>query len=150
MKLKNRDILTLVNAGLLKTTEHDVPAADAYKAYKFRRAVEKAFDALAEKDGELPKSAGVEDGQKPDAEQEKKISALREELYADEVELDGNIVPLSWEGYHALSNENKKVAVQMPTGETNEDGSMKFVTQFVDVFRSLEPLLEGVLFKAEE
>lgn len=150
MKLKNSEILALVNMGLLNTTEHDVPAADAYKAYKFRKAVDKAFDAIAEKDRELPKTAGVEDGKKPTEEQNKKIAELRDALYNDESELEGNIVPMSWEGFHALANENKRTAVQVPMGEVNEDGSQKFVTQFVDVFRACEDILDGVLFKAEE
>lgn len=150
MKLKNNEIIVLVNAGLLNTTEHDVPAADAYKSYKFRKAVEKAFNAIAEKDRELPKTAGVEDGKEPTEEQTKKIIELRTALYNDETELEGNIVPMSWEGFHALANENKRTAIQIPTGEKNEDGSPKFATQFVDTFRACEGILDGVLFKAEE
>lgn len=150
MKLKNNEIIALVNAGLLNTTEHDVPAADAYKSYKFRKAVEKAFNAIAEKDRELPKTAGVEDGKEQTEEQTKKIIELRVALNNDETELEGNIVPMSWEGFHALANENRRTAVQMTTGEKNEDGSPKFVTQFVDTFRSCENILDGVLFKVEE
>lgn len=150
MKLKNNEIIALVNAGLLNTTEHDVPAADAYKSYKFRKAVDKAFNAIAEKDRDLPKTAGVEGGKEPTEEQTKKIIELRTALYNDETELEGNIVPMSWEGFHALANENKRTAIQMPTGEKNEDGSPKFVTQFVDVFRVCEGILDGVLFKEFE
>ena len=150
MKLKNTTILSLVNMGLLNTTEHDVPAEDAYKSYKFRKAIEKAFRDLADKDKELPKTAGVEDGKEPTEVQAKKIIELREALYNDETELEGNIIPMSWAGFHALSNENKRTAVQIPTGEKNEDGSPKMATQFVDVFRACESLLDGVLFKADE
>lgn len=149
MKLKNNEIIALVNAGLLNTTEHDVPAADAYKSYKFRKAVEKAFNAIAEKDRELPKTAGVEDGKEPTEEQTKKIIELRVALYNDETELEGNIVPMSWEGFHALANENKRTAIQVPAG-LREDGSTKFITQFVDTFRACEGILEGILFKAED
>lgn len=150
MKLKNNEIIAMVNAGLLNTTEHDVPAADAYKSYKFRKAVEKAFNAIAEKDRDLPKTAGVEDGKEPTEEQTKKIIELRIALYNDETELEGNVVPMSWEGFHALANENKRTAIQIPTGEKNEDGSPKFATQFVDTFRACEDILDGILFKAEE
>lgn len=149
MKLKNNEIIALVNAGLLNTTEHDVPAADAYKSYKFRKAVEKAFNAIAEKDRELPKTAGVEDGKEPTEEQTKKIIELRTALYNDETELEGNVVPMSWEGFHALANENKRTAIQVPAG-LREDGSTKFITQFVDTFRACEGILEGILFKAED
>ena len=150
MKLKNNEIIAMVNAGMLNTTEHDVPAADAYKSYKFRKAVEKAFNAIAEKDRDLPKTAGVEDGKEPTEEQTKKIIELRIALYNDETELEGNVVPMSWEGFHALANENKRTAIQIPTGEKNEDGSPKFATQFVDTFRACEDILDGILFKAEE
>jgi hypothetical protein len=150
MKLKNDSIISLVNAGLLNTTEHDVPAADAYKAYKFRKAVEKAFNAIAEKDQELPKTAGVENGKAPTKEQTKKIIELRTALYNDETELDGNIAPMSWEGFHALATENKRTETQLQTNESNEDGSPKFVTRFVDTFRACESILEGVLFKTED
>ena len=149
MKLKNNEIIALVNAGLLNTTEHDVPAADAYKSYKFRKAVEKAFNAIAEKDRELPKTAGVEDGKEPTEEQTKKIVELRVALYNDETELEGNIIPMSWDGFHALANENKRTAIQVPAG-LREDGSTKFITQFVDTFRACEGILEGILFKAED
>ena len=149
MKLKNNEIIALVNAGLLNTTEHDVPAADAYKSYKFRKAVEKAFNAIAEKDRELPKTAGVEDGKEPTEEQTKKIIELRTALYNDETELEGNVVPMSWEGFHALANENKRTAIQVPAG-LREDGSTKFITQLVDTFRACEGILEGILFKAED
>ena len=150
MKLANNKILTLVNLGLLQTTEHDVPAEDAYKSYKFRKAIEKAFRDLADKDKELPKTAGVEEGKDPTEAQAKKIIELRQALYNDETELEGNIIPMSWAGFHALSNENKRTAVQVPTGEKNDDGSPKTVTQFVDVFRACEGLLDGVLFKGDD
>ena len=150
MKLKNTTIITLVNNGLLSTTEHDVPAEDAYKSYKFRKAVEKAYNAIADKDKELPKTAGVEDGKDPDEEQTKKIGELRDALYNDETELEGNIVPMSWAGFHALSNENKRTQVRIPTGANDENGNPKFITQLIDVFRACDGMLDGVLFKAPE
>ena len=150
MKLKNTTIIALVNNGLLNTTEHDVPAADAYKAYKFRRAVEKAFNAIAEKDKELPAAAGVEKDKEPTGEQAKRIAELRTELYNDESDLGDNIIPMSWESFHVLANENKRVMMQVPTGETDDKGQPRFMPRQVDVFRACEGLLEGVLFKAAE
>lgn len=150
MKLKNSEIVALVNLGLLNTTEHDVPAADAYKAYKFRKAVEKACRAIAEKEDGLRATAGIEPDKKPTKEQEEKLSELRVALYNDEAELEGNIVPMSWEGFHALACENRKVAVQVPSGTVTDGGAQEFTTQFVDVFRACEGILEGVLFKTED
>ena len=172
MKLKNTTILSLVNMGLLNTTEHDVAAEDAYKSYKFRKAIEKASKVIDEKRAELVKTAGIEDGAKFDErrkelagkirsekeqkeldelnEKLKKFEELYNELMKDESDLGDNIIPMSWAGFHALSNENKRTAVQVPTGEKNEDGSPKMETRFVDVFRACESLLDGVLFKADE
>ena len=48
MKLRNNVIVSLINLGIQATTEHDVPVKDAYKAYAFRHAIEKANKDLAE------------------------------------------------------------------------------------------------------
>lgn len=148
MKLKNYNIINLINNGLLQTTEHDVPAEDAYKSYKFRKAVKKAYEAIAEKEKELAQTAGVEEGKEATEEQLKRIGELRVELYNDESELD--VIPMSWAGFHALANENKKTPVRIPTGEKDENDNPKFITQNIDIFRAFEDVLEGVLFKSPE
>ncbi|MBR3467080.1 MAG: hypothetical protein IKH15_07685 [Bacteroidales bacterium] len=140
MKLKNQLIIALGNSGLANTTEHDVPAADAYKAYKFRKAVIKAYQELAEKEKDFPKDAGVEEGKKPSEEQNKRISALRAEMLKDESEI-GDIKKMSFESYHILSKENKAVPVQFQLGD-------KVVNRNIDVFRAFEEELEGVLWEA--
>ena len=135
--MKNYQIINLVNNGLLNTTEHDVPAADAYKAYKFRKAVRKAYDAIAEKEKELVEA-------EKDAQ---RLAELRMALYNDDSEVE--VVPMSWESYHLLAKENKATPYQVPAGQ-NEDGSPKFETKHIDFFRVFEDALEGVLFKEEE
>lgn len=140
--MKNLDIITLVHSGLLETTEHTLPNEDAYKAYKFRKAVGKAYSAIREKEAELPGVAGVEKGKEPTQKQGEKIAELRKALYDDKTALDGNIIPLSWDGWCALSNENRETKVVLNVGG-------KTVTRTVDTFRACEGILEGVLFKID-
>ena len=130
--MKNYQIINLVNNGLLNTTEHDVPAADAYKAYKFRKAVRKAYDAIAEKEKELVE--GEKDAQR--------LGELRMALYNDDSEVE--VVPMSWESYHLLAKENRETKYQAPVGEG------EFETRTIDFFRVFEDALEGVLFKGNE
>ena len=155
MKLKNNIIISLVNLGISATTEHDVPVKDAYKAYAFRHAVEKAHKDLEDKRQGLIKSAGIEDGQKFDermkelrklkkennlseeeqkefADMEEKLNKFNElynELLSDESEI-GNIKVMSYESYHALAKENR-----------GKDGKP-------DIFSLLAGELEGVLWEA--
>lgn len=152
MKLKNNIIISLVNLGISATTEHDVPVKDAYKAYAFRHAIEKANKDLDEKRQGLVKSAGIEDGQKFDERMKelrkidkpteaeakelaemtgklKKFNDLYTELLNDESEI-GNIKVMSYESYHALAKENR-----------GKEGKP-------DIFSLLAGELEGVLWEA--
>lgn len=155
MKLKNNIIISLMNLGISATTEHDVPVKDAYKAYAFRHAIEKAHKDLEDKRQGLVKSAGIEDGQKFDermkelrklakennlseeeqkefAEMEEKLNKFNDlynELLADESEI-GNIKVMSYESYHALAKENR-----------GKEGKP-------DIFSLLAGELEGILWEA--
>lgn len=152
MKLRNNIIISLMNLGISATTEHDVPVKDAYKAYAFRHAIEKANKDLDEKRQGLVKSAGIEDGQKFDermkelnkkdklteAEKKelvemegklKKFNDLYNELLSDETELEG-VKVMAYESYHALAKENR-----------GKEGKP-------DIFSLLAGELEGVLWEA--
>lgn len=155
MKLKNNIIISLMNMGISATTEHDVPVKDAYKAYAFRHAVEKAHKDLEDKRQGLIKSAGIEDGQKFDermkelrklakennlSEEEQKefaemveklnkFNGLYNELLSDESEI-GNIKVMSYESYHALAKENR--------GKEDKP----------DIFSLMAGELEGILWEA--
>lgn len=142
MTLKNHIIIALVNSGLLSTTEHDVPAKDAYKVYKFRKAVGKAYQDLADKERDFPKLAGVEDGKEPTEEQTKRITELRVEMLNDETDL-GDIKTMGFDSYHILAGENRKTPVQIPV-----DG--KVVTNYIDIFQAFQEALEGVLWEESE
>lgn len=155
--LKNSIIVALIQNGLLRTTEHDVPVADAYKAFKFRSAVEKANREIDEKVRGLVKSAGIENGQAFDARLQElrsveapdegqranladmegrlaKFNDLYVELMNDETELDG-VKVMPYESFHALANENRGIKIQ---------------GQDIDLLSAFAPQLEGVLWNAPE
>lgn len=130
MKIKNSLIIALCNTGLLNTTEHDVPAKDAYKASKFRREVGKAIQDIAKREEELKAEAG---------EDKERLDALRREMLADETEI--SVTPMPYESYHALAKENRAVRVF--------DAEGKLLGIF-DPFRAFENDLEGVLWTAPQ
>lgn len=142
MKLEIVKILALINNGVLNTTEHDVPVADAYKASKFRRELKKAFDEIVEKEKALAETAGIDLNKTDEAteEQKNRFAELRAEMLKDEMEL--NVKPMPYESFHALAKENRQVPVQLP----GADG--KSVTINVDPFRNCEDILEGILWTA--
>ena len=142
MKVEIVKIITLVNNGVLNTTEHDVPAADAYKASKFRRELKKAFDEVVEKEKALAETAGIDLNKTDEAteDQKNRFAELRAEMLKDEMEL--NVKPMPYESFHALAKENRQVPVQLP----GADG--KSVTINVDPFRNCEDILENILWTA--
>lgn len=142
MKMKNSYILALVRAGLLNTTEHDVPVADAYKAAKFRRAIGKALRGLNDQERQLAKDAGaildekgLVDMTKTKQEDAERFFSLQAELMKDETEVE--VIPMPYESFHALAKENRATPVRTPGGA--------HVTH--DTFRETEALLEGVLYE---
>ncbi len=155
--LKNSIIVALIQNGLLRTTEHDVPVADAYKAFKFRSAVEKANREIDEKGRGLVRSAGIENGQTFDARLQElrsvespdegqkadladmegrlaKFNGMYVELMNDETELEG-VKSMPYESFHALANENRGIKVQ---------------GQDIDLLSAFALQLEGVLWVAPE
>lgn len=148
MKLKNSTIITLCNAGILNTTEHDVPVKDAYKAFAFRKSLQKSLGVIIEKEKDLRVAAGI-DPKNPDAateEQRKRFEELYGEFLNDETEVKASV--MSYESYHALANENKQVKIQIPV--QTKEGKPVTKTIFADPFRDCEDLLEGVLWVAPE
>lgn len=130
MKLKNSDILRIVNAGLLNTTEHDLPAGHAVYAFKFRRAIKKALGELADQETDLAKNEADE------AKRRELVNAL----HAEETEL-GEIKRMPLESYMILAAENRRTPVHK-VGTGGKPGR----TDYIDTFRVLEELLEGVLY----
>lgn len=114
--MKNSDIIAAVQGGFLQSTANTLPASEAYKHGKLRRALKKAYEALAEAQKEMIKDEGVEDynalikeyAEKKSDEAKAKIERIGELLAKsgeDDTPLEG-VVPLSWENWHALRAEN--------------------------------------------
>lgn len=166
MKIKNSLILALNNNGISNTTNHDVPVKDAYKAFKFRSAIEKAAKDLDEKRDGLVKEAGIEDAVKfderkkelssiasPTEEQAQELAGMNEkfdkfqelwkELMDDETEVEG-VKLMSFESFHALAKENRQTRLQVPAGEK------KTATVFVDFYQMFMGDLENILWKAPD
>lgn len=147
--MKNSDIGTLTEGGIQNITTCALSASDAYKVYKFKRAIDKAFNNIIEMHKDILMNSGIEnieefqdkykklyESAERTLEEEKEfdeikkkdftVSKLIKELYDDSSELD--IKPLSYESWHALQVENKDIKV----------------------LSYCEPCLEGVLWVAPE
>lgn len=158
--MKNSDVIMLVNAGVRLTTAHSLPAASAYKAYKFRKALGDALDAISASEQGLLQEAGITDPGKFDAraaelnagrdrltadEQaelaalEKKLATflgLRAQLYEEEADM-GEVKRMCYADWRLLQDENRAVK--------GGDGKER------DVFSGrVEEILEGVLWEAPE
>lgn len=114
--MKNSDIIAAVQGGFLLSTANTLPASEAYKHGKLRRALKKAYEALVEAQKEMLKDEGVEDynallreyAEKKSDEAKVKIERIGELLAKsgeDDTPLEG-VVPLSWENWHTLRAEN--------------------------------------------
>lgn len=147
--MKNADIVALMNGGIQNITSVTLPASQAYKVYKFKRAIETAYNAIVDSHKGILKQVGIEDLQefqkrhkelsdikeRTSEEQteldslvkkDKDAGKLVQELYEDATNLDVKALP--YEDWHNLQAENKDV---------------KLLTY-------LEPMLEGVLWTAPE
>lgn len=129
--MKNGQIVALCNAGVLQMQALSLDATQAYKVYKFRKAVEKAYNDIIEAQKGLIKEAGIEDGktftdrlkalrgkkERTDEEaeelekmnsQDTDLGKLITELYEDDTAIDCKALP--YEAWHALRKENKLLA----------------------------------------
>ena len=151
--MKNLDLVILINAGILNITNHDLPAASAYKVVKLRNVLSKAFEKLQELERDLLKDKDVDDPQKLNQEiedlrnkenkteeEEEKLKELsdkfesyinaRTEFLNDETPLEG-IKTISYEDWHTLRKENRP-----------KDGNPEILNNYV------EAILEDVFWKA--
>lgn len=151
MKLKNSIIKSLVENGLDNTTDHDLSAAHAYKVFKFKDEVAKAYKEIEDKRQKLVKDILGEDfetkrkeakeGSKEYKELNEKFQkfiGLYNELMNDETEL--NIKTIPFEEYHLLARENKQTVFHVP----GTDG--KSEQRFIDFFSVFRSVLKDVLW----
>ena len=156
--MKNQDIVFLANRGILAATGHCLDANSGYQFYKFKKALNKAFNEIGDTERELLKEAGIivapeefnarmealNSKERTPEEDSEMLSMrgksltyarLRENLYKENTELP-SVTPISYEMWRMLQDENKAVT---------------FGNQTVDVFSGLvEELLEGVLWSIPE
>ena len=57
--MKNKDIVTLGNAGFLKATAHTMPVEQFYKVIRWRRDLQKAYAEIARTESEFLREAGL-------------------------------------------------------------------------------------------
>lgn len=130
--MKNKDITTLVRAGLLSMSSHDLPATEAFKAVRLKMAVQEAFSALAEAERRILSECGIESVEKHNARQQelsagtrlteaeqaeldrltemtRRVNAMTAALREEEVNL--NVKTVDYGTWRTLQNENRAVNV---------------------------------------
>ena len=124
MYMKKADILFLENLGIQFITNHELSPKQAIKVVKFRKAFSSELKAINEERADILKDVGIENGQEFDAELErlrksnedpeklqkmeaqfKRYLDLFNEMLNEPVQL--NCVPLPYEDWHRLQNENR-------------------------------------------
>ena len=128
--MKNADIVALVNGGIQNITSVTLPAAQSYKVYKFKRAIEAAYNAIVDAQKDILKQAGIENLQEFQ-KRHKELSELKERTSEEQAELDGlvkkdedagklvqelygdttslDVKAMPYEDWHNLQAENKDV-----------------------------------------
>lgn len=109
--MTNKDILTIVKTGFLAATAHGLPAEQFYKFVKFKRAVQKAYEALdrAQRDFMREVEIEPEDFRNPGgipAARLERFNSLNEALLAEDANIPAVRIPVKY--YKPLYDENQK------------------------------------------
>lgn len=106
--MKNKDIVTLGNAGFLKATAHTMPVEQFYKVIRWRRDLQKAYAEIARTESEFLREAGLtfDDLQNPDADPARveRYGALNAALLDEESKVVARRIPARY--YKYLYDEN--------------------------------------------
>lgn len=105
--MKNRDIITLANGGLLAATAHSLPVEQFYKWHKFKRAVEKANRLLGDAQRALLQDCGIDPAKFGDAEPDarKRFDAANAKLIEEDAEVEVKArIPFKY--YKGIYDEN--------------------------------------------
>ena len=147
--MKNADIVTLVNGGIQNITALTLPSSQAYKVYKFKRAIEAAYNSIVDSQKGILKQSGIEDLQEFQ-KRYKELSDIKERTSEEQAELDSLV----------KKDENAGKLVQELYGDTTsldvkalpyEDWhNLQAENKDVKLLTYLEPMLEGVLWTAPE
>ncbi len=57
--MTTKEVITVVNAGILNATGHSLPASEFYKFFSFRRALRRIYDKFASEEAALIKEVGI-------------------------------------------------------------------------------------------
>lgn len=107
--MKNTEIITLVNGGILNATAHSLPVEHFYKFVKWKRAVQKAYEAIqnAQRDFLAETGISMEDIQerKVDEKKAERYNALNGAMMAEGVVMPAVGIPMGF--YKGIYDENK-------------------------------------------
>ena len=108
--MKNLDILTLVNGGILAATAHCLPVEHFYKWHKFRRALEKQYVAIDAEQKALMKDCGIEpsDFNNAPADARARFDEANAQLMNDDAPIQLP-APIPAEFYKGIYDENRAV-----------------------------------------
>lgn len=114
MKLENKLILTIIEAGGRTITANSIDDADsAFAVIKFRQSLTKAFAALKSAEMTLISECNLKaDGRgnlTGGPADKKRFCALEQKLLSDTSDL-GEITPIPYKDWHSLKKENKGLA----------------------------------------
>jgi hypothetical protein len=152
--MKNKDIITLVGAGILQATVHSLSPAHAYKFSKLRHTISAIYKDIIEQEKELLVDAGInektdlingnyvfpkkEDGSNDESKWLKFIE-LRKAMYEEDAPLV-EVKKIPYEEWLLLYNENAHKNITLGREDSKEI--------YIDIFGSteVENILLGLLF----
>ncbi len=137
--MRNLDIITLANAGVMQATGYTLKPAEAYQLFLLKKQIGRAVEAVREAETSLVRDAGIDDPAAFDArtqelsgkgeltEEERReleehreklvrLNGTRRALYEDEAEI--RVSPIPYEAWFALQQENAKSNVFGGDSET--------------------------------
>lgn len=157
--MKNLEVITMIEGGILSLTAHSLDVAHAYKLAKFKSELKKTYNQFVADNNALLQEVGIEDPYSFDARRAEllgkesltkpekqelaefnakfsRLSHMRDVLGNEPVTLDG-VKTMPYEQWFLLQKENKDKCLTI-------DGKS------IEILTLAEPVLEGVLWAAPE
>ena len=147
--MKNADIVALVNGGIQNITALTLPAAQSYKVYKFKRAIEAAYNAIVDAQKDILKQAGIENLQEFQ-KRHKELSELKERTSEEQAELDGLVKKDEDAGKLVQELYGDTTSLDVKAMPYEDWHNLQAENKDVKLLTYLEPMLEGVLWTAPE
>lgn len=145
--MTNKDLIAVVEGGMLNATNRTLEISDAYKVVKFRNVIKTAFNRFRENEKSLLAEVGVMDAQVFDAEldglRNKERNKAEEERFAELNKILSNYFGLRGE----LLNEEVNISEikAMPYEQW-----YKFCQENIFITPELEDALENILWVAPD